>query len=120
MGSQRNEDLDLLRRLVKRLAAAAARVDEVDEADKRREWLEKVAKDLETFEGMLHRLVRVQMQALSDKQRNWAADVLEKIGGEPVYRNDFSAGKVPLGTALKTAVPDVLKRPLPKRPPGRI
>lgn len=68
----------------------------------------------DAFEDMRKRLERFPNATLSDKQREWAA----KVAGEEIYRNDFSAGRVPRGREVAT--PDVLKpENLPKRPPMR-
>ena len=56
---------------------------------------------------------------LSDKQIAWVQSVYEKLFDAPQYENLFSSGKVPLGEKLATPVPEVLLRPLPKKPPGR-
>jgi uncharacterized protein YaeQ len=57
---------------------------------------------------------------LTDRQIAWIQSVHEKLDLGIHYTNDFSAGRVPLGKSLATPVPEVLLRPLPKRPPGRI
>ena len=56
---------------------------------------------------------------LSEKQVSWVKDTYEKLFDEPAYVNAFSAGTVPLGTALRTPIPEVLKKPLPLKPPRR-
>jgi hypothetical protein len=66
------------------------------------------------FQNMLDR-----WRVLTDKQRVYVKNVFEKLFDAPTYENAFSAGKVPLGTALATPVPAVLQKPLPMRPPGR-
>jgi hypothetical protein len=57
---------------------------------------------------------------LSDVQASWVRCIHERLFDVPVYENAFSAGRVPRGEALATPIPEVLKRPLPKRPPVRI
>ena len=54
----------------------------------------------------------------SDKQASWVKGVYEKLFDVPIYENQWSSGKVPEGKALATPLPDVLKKPLPLRPPG--
>ena len=57
---------------------------------------------------------------LSHKQAAWIKGVAEKLGiADPQYENAWSAGKVPRGEKLATPVPEVLKKPLPLKPPGR-
>jgi len=68
---------------------------------------------LDAFESMLAR-----DRALSDKQRAWVKDVHERLDLGTHYENLWSSGKVPRGT-ISTPVPEVLKRPLPMKPPGR-
>ena len=70
------------------------------------------------FEDMLKKLESGKLQRLSDKQRAWASAVCigEKYEPPEEYRNDFSAGRVPLGRPVATA-PVLLN--LPKAPPGR-
>lgn len=75
---------------------------------------EEVRFDFRAFEGMLSR-----GKALTDKQRNYLRDVFERIVGTPQYENLWSAGKVPRGESFATPVPEVLLKPLPKKPPGR-
>lgn len=73
----------------------------------------------EIFEDMLDRLdddTRNDHQTmLSVKQRDWATSLLDIH--EPTYKNEFSAGKIPIGKPVPT--PSVLLN-LPKRPPGRM
>lgn len=57
--------------------------------------------------------------ALTEKQVRWVKGVYEKLFDQPVYLNEWSAGRIPEGKALATPVPDVLKKPLPLRPPSR-
>jgi hypothetical protein len=57
--------------------------------------------------------------SLSEKQVAWVKGIYEKLFDVPTYLNEFSAGRVPLGTKLATPVPEVLKKPLPLKPPGR-
>lgn len=63
--------------------------------------------------------MRRRDRPLSDKQRAWLRSVHERVLGTPNYENAWGAGKVPRGEALATPVPEVLKAPLPKRPPPR-
>ncbi len=56
---------------------------------------------------------------LTEKQILWIRGVHEKIFDSPTYENLWSEGKVPRGEKLATPVPEVLQRPLPKRPPPR-
>ena len=56
---------------------------------------------------------------LSEKQREWIRGVHARLFDTPTYANAWSAGKVPRGEALATKVPEVLKDPLPLKPPGR-
>jgi len=56
---------------------------------------------------------------LSDPRLKWIRDVHEKLFEEPQYENAWSAGKIPRGEKLATPVPEVLKRPLPMKPPPR-
>lgn len=67
----------------------------------------------EAFRDMRTKLVR---HLLTNKQRDWAAATARKLN---VYL-DFMNANVPRsrGSAW-TNPPDVLKRPLPKLPPGR-
>jgi hypothetical protein len=55
----------------------------------------------------------------SEKQVAWIKSVYEKLFDTPIYENAWSSGKVARGAALATPVPEVLKKPLPLRPPGR-
>lgn len=56
---------------------------------------------------------------LTDKQILWVRGVHEKVFDAPTYENLWSAGKVPRGEKLATPVPEVLKKPLPLKPPPR-
>lgn len=56
---------------------------------------------------------------LTERQRSWVRGVYERVFDEPVAQNLWSSGQVPRGEALATPVPEVLKKPLPMRPPGR-
>jgi len=58
-------------------------------------------------------------KALTTKQTEFVHDVFERIVGEPIYKNEWSSGKIPRGEKLATPVPDVLKKPLPLKPPQR-
>jgi hypothetical protein len=71
------------------------------------------------FRRMRSDLESNRFEELTDKQRAWVHGVCEKLFDEPTYSNDWSSGKVPRGDALKTPTPEVLKRPLPLKPPGR-
>jgi hypothetical protein len=71
------------------------------------------------FRSMLEGLESNRWEELTEKQRRWVHGVCEKLFDEPEYHNDFSAGRVPLGSSMKTPTPEVLKRPLPMKPPGR-
>jgi hypothetical protein len=68
---------------------------------------------------MWTRYTNGRLSVFTAKQAAYIRETHEKVFDDPIYTNDFSAGRVPLGSALKTAVPDVLKKPLPKKPPGR-
>lgn len=57
-------------------------------------------------------------RGLSASQEAWVRGVYERLFDTPVYENLFSSGKVPVGV-IKTAVPEVLRKPLPMKPPGR-
>lgn len=70
------------------------------------------------FRDMLSR-VEESGRELTDPQRAWVRSIYERLFDTPVYDNAWSSGKVPRGASLATAVPDVLKRPLPLKPPGR-
>ena len=109
----RDEDLALLQRLV-----AALRALDVDE-DNEVEMATSQKRHLETFEDMADRLRKRRLHILSDNQRRFARDVLEKTTGEVTYENAWSAGKVPRGRVGRSAVPEVLRKPLPLKPPGR-
>lgn len=68
----------------------------------------------DAFEDMRKRLERFPQATLTDKQREWAANV----AGEEIYKNEFSAGLIPRGREVET--PAVLRREnLPLKPPGR-
>jgi hypothetical protein len=69
---------------------------------------------------MLRRHERNPRYVFSEKQEVYVAGIYEKIFDDPQYENAFSAGKVPVGEKLRTVVPDVLRKPLPKRPPGKV
>jgi len=57
---------------------------------------------------------------LTDRQLTWVESIAEKVLGQVSYENLWSNGKVPRGEQLATPVPEVLLRPLPKKPPGRV
>lgn len=84
------------------------------EQEKDRDLDENEEKWRDAFQSMLDR-----WRILTDKQRSYLKGVYERVIGEPQYENAFSAGKVPLGTSMRTPVPEVLLRPLPKKPPPR-
>jgi len=69
---------------------------------------------------MWSRYTNGRLSTFSGKQAAYIRETHEKVFDEPTYSNDFSAGKVALGEALRTPIPDVLKGPLPKKPPGRL
>ena len=71
-----------------------------------------------SMRDMLDRHERGKLFAFTAKQKSYIAETYEKLFDEPVYENLVSAGKVPVGE-IKTPVPDVLLKPLPKKPPGR-
>jgi hypothetical protein len=71
------------------------------------------------FQRMLIDLEAGTWYELTEKQRTWVGGVYEKLFDEPIYRNDWSAGRVARGAYGKTEVPAVLLGPLPKKPPGR-
>lgn len=98
------EDAKLLRACI----AFYKHRDEVESLD------ENEAKHLAAFESM-YALYR----PLSSKQKSYLKGIFERLFDEPLYENAFSAGKIPLGEALKTPVPEVLLKPLPMKPPGR-
>ena len=58
-------------------------------------------------------------QTLSPLQKKWVARIHDWLCEGVHYENAFSAGKVPIGKALATPIPEVLKKPLPLKPPGR-
>jgi hypothetical protein len=89
------------------LKACIAWADEAGHEDAAERWRR-------AFEDMLKR-----DRPLSDAQRKWVVGVHEHLGLGVHYTNDWSAGRVPRGEALATPVPEVLRRPLPKKPPGR-
>jgi hypothetical protein len=82
--------------------------DHEDEASER--WRD-------AFENMRSRLS--VFGSLTAKQRVWVSGIYEKLFDEPTYENAWSAGKISAGSSLKTNVPEVLRRPLPMKPPGR-
>jgi hypothetical protein len=59
-------------------------------------------------------------EPLTERQRSYLKGVGDRLKiSDPVYTNDWSAGRIPRGKSLATPVPEVLLRPLPKAPPGR-
>ena len=58
-------------------------------------------------------------RSLSASQQSYIRGVHERLGLGVHYANEWSAGTIPRGTSLATPVPEVLLKPLPKRPPGR-
>ncbi len=84
------------------------------EEEKNRDLDENEEKWRAAFQDMLDR-----WRVLTDRQREWVKSVYERVIGDPQYLNEFSAGKIPLGTALATPVPKVLQQPLPMKPPQR-
>ena len=66
------------------------------------------------FSEMLER-----WKPLTDKQRQWVKNIHERLNLGVHYENLWSAGKVPRGESMATPVPEVLLRPLPKKPPQR-
>ena len=60
-----------------------------------------------------------QGRALTERQISWIESMHEKLELGVHYTNAWSSGKVPRGEELATPIPEVLLRPLPKRPPGR-
>lgn len=91
-----------------------ALVDSLEESDSVEEprW----ASDMK---DMLDKYANRRSFEFTPKQIGYIHDVYDKLFDEPQYANDFSAGRVPIGEKLRTPVPDVLKRPLPLKPPGR-
>lgn len=96
------EDRDLLKRV---LDWARAHEDDLD--DNQAKWFEVFTEWWEKY------------RPLSERQRAWLKGVADRLELEPEYKNDWSAGKVPRGEALATPIPEVLRRPLPMKPPGR-
>lgn len=84
------------------------------EQEKNRDLDENEERWRDAFQGMLDR-----WRTLTDSQRSYVKGVYERVIGEPLYENAFSAGKIPLGTSMRTPIPEVLKKPLPMRPPQR-
>jgi hypothetical protein len=68
---------------------------------------------------MLDRYTKHRLFEFTPKQVAYIHETHEKVFDEPMYLNEFSAGKVPIGEKLRTVVPDVLTKPLPLKPPGR-
>lgn len=85
-----------------------------DEQEKDRDLDENEEKWRGAFHDMIDR-----WRLLTDRQRQYVKGVFERLFDEPLYENAFSAGKIPLGTALATPVPAVLQKPLPMKPPPR-
>lgn len=71
------------------------------------------------FKNMVDQLEAGVREELSFNQRHWLHTAVERVLDEPFYENAWSAGKVPHGIVGATPTPDVLKTPLPKKPPGR-
>jgi hypothetical protein len=82
--------------------------------DEERELTEYEEKWRGAFEQMLER-----NRALTPAQKQWLRRVHEQVTGTPSYENAWSAGRVPRGEALAMPVPEVLRKPLPMKPPGR-
>jgi hypothetical protein len=93
---------------IRALLAWAAEQEETRELREDEEHWQKA------FKSMLD-----NWRPLTEPQRSWVEGVAEKVLGEITYENLWSAGKVPRGEHLATPVPEVLLRPLPKKPPGR-
>jgi hypothetical protein len=108
--SNRDNDLALLRACIAEWYSKrdAAEDDGVEEPN----WYEP-------FRGMLAGLTSGAWDALTEKQRRWVKGVHERLFDEPQYENLFSSGKVALGGYGKTPTPEVLKKPLPMKPPRR-
>lgn len=69
----------------------------------------------DAFQGMWDRWL-----PLTDRQRQYVKGIADRLNlADPEYVNAWSSGNVPRGKALATPVPEVLLRPLPKKPPGR-
>jgi hypothetical protein len=102
--TDRKEDIRLLR-------ACLTWADE-HEDDRSESWRD-------AFESMLARLLGHPDLFLTETQRTWVHDIHEKLFDEPTYENAWSAGKIAEGAALKTPTPEVLKKPLPMKPPAR-
>lgn len=100
MGTPHDDDLTLLRRC---LDWAGANEDEAEDRF-----------NVGAFRGMLERVQHGR--ALSHDQRIWVQDVIDKLFGEPVYRNEWSAGQILKGRDVPT--PAVLRN-LPLKPPTR-
>ena len=59
-------------------------------------------------------------RSLTPKQSAWVKAISERLElADPTYRNDWSEGRVPRGEQMATPVPDVLRKPLVLKPPGR-
>jgi hypothetical protein len=72
-----------------------------------------------SMQDMWDRYTRGRLNHFSDKQKSYIRETHEKVFDEVNYENAWSTGKVPIGEALRTPVPEVLLKPLPMRPPGR-
>lgn len=101
----REEDISQLRRLLM-------------EPDADEETVGLTVRERLVFDGMLARCTAGK--DLSSNQRRWLHDVFERITGAPQYENLWSSKKAPRGVVGKTELPEVLKRPLPMKPPGHI
>jgi hypothetical protein len=107
--SLRDEDLKLLRACINKWEekCGEAQDDGVEEPN----WYQP-------FDSMLDTLVSGRYHELTEKQRKWVRGVHEQLFDEPTYENLFSSGKANLSDYGRTPTPEVLKKPLPKRPPG--
>jgi hypothetical protein len=72
-----------------------------------------------SMQDMWDRHTRGKLNSFSEKQGRYIRETHEKLFDEPTYENLASSGKLTKGEHLRTPVPDVLKKPLPMRPPGR-
>jgi hypothetical protein len=103
---------------IKQLKACLAEVERDD--DRRLNFGDAAEKfDVDAFESMLDGLETHRWEELTEKQRAWVHGVHERLFDEPQYESAWSAGKVAEGKMLKTPIPAVLQKPLPKKPPKR-
>jgi hypothetical protein len=72
-----------------------------------------------SMQDMWDRYTRGRLNHFSDKQKSYVRETHEKVFDEPTYENLASSGRLTIGEALRTPVPEVLLKPLPLRPPGR-